>query len=223
MSSIKFIVFLIFTSISFPSEISFIDSLDHQIHLIWWFVLQMHVHSLFCYWSFLSGAMLWLFLSLSFVYLCKQVYRCNLMMSNNFICFHFFSIFFLCFFIFIILYTFSNKACSFVLGHCLLLTSNVRQVLYKSDHGLSTFRLELIVITSFNCCKFQYSIFLSFAKRISWDVILKSIFEIRNKPLAIIKLDCHSLIIDHCPMTLYYFFITGFTSFAEECFGFEAF
>ena len=178
-------MFLIFASIGLPSKISFIDCLNHYIHFVWRFMFKMHINSLL--WScFLDCTMFGRFLFLTFLTFIQQIDWSDLMMSNNSICLHFFCVYFFCFFVLIILNSFSKKACCSMLAHCLLNSSNIRDVLNKTNHGTIALRSELFIISCFNSCKFQYSIFVCFCNWILSNIIFYLISKIRKEPLSII-------------------------------------
>jgi len=145
------------------------------------------------------------------------------MMSNYSICLHFFCVYSFCFFVLIILNSFSKKACCSVLAHCLLNSCNIRDVLNKTNHRTIALRCEFIIISCFNSCKFEYSIFGCFCNWILSNIIFNLISKIRKEPLSVIQFNIHSLIVDHGPLSFDYFIITNFSTFAENCLSFETF
>jgi len=149
-------------------------------------MLKMHVNSLLCS-CFLDCAMFGRFLFLTFlIIIIQQVNWSDLMMSNYSICLHFFSVYSFCFFVLIILNSFSKEACCFMLAHCLLYSCNIRDVLNKTYHRTIALRCEFVIIACFNCCKFQYSIFVGFCDWILSNIIFDLISEIRKESLSVI-------------------------------------
>lgn len=145
------------------------------------------------------------------------------MVGNNLISFHFFSIFFFSFFIFVILNSISNKALCFMLAHCLLLPCDVRNILDKTNHRIVAFACKFIIITCFYSCEFKYTVFLSFHEWVLWNIWVNIISEISYKPLTCFEFYVHGLIIYHGPLSFNNFIVTLFSVFTKYSFCLEAF
>ena len=177
-------------------------------------MFQMHIHSLFClcfcyFWFFLLN-MCW------FAAFSEEINWLDIiMMSNDDVFFHFWSVDFLSFFVIVFLCSWTMETLSIMLCHCFLLSWYTWIVLNEAYHRFIALRIKLVLVTWFNSSKLWNSICFGLNYWILWNGVLHIISEIWKESNAIFQLNNKGLIVNHRPFSLDKILFTFFTIFAE--------
>jgi len=155
-------VLLILACICLPAKITFVNFWDHQVHLVWWLVFQMHICSLSSSSLFNSWFTLLSWWCFSFIFVLCQINRSNLVLSNDHILLHLWRDNFFSLFVIVLLGSSCMETLSLMLFHSKLLASNWWDFLKKSHHCFIALRVEFIIVSWLKSGKFNNSILVCF-------------------------------------------------------------
>lgn len=85
--------------------------------------------------------------------------------------------------------------------------------LHKTDHGLVTVGIEFSIVTCLDSRKLLNIVFQGILRNLR----LEAVFEIRNKPYSVLKLDFERLVVYRRPISCNMLLRTVFASTTEDC------